>query len=688
MTNKNRKNYAPEVTTRRRYKFRVKRIWLTMPDGIRLAASCYIPVAKHAGETFPVLLEYLPYRKDDTFYVVDHPFFSYQAQLGFFTVKVDIRGTGASEGDIPEREYSDVEMQDCEEIIKQLAANKYSNGNVGMFGVSWSGFNAIQMAMRRPPALKAIHAVHASDDLYQDDLDPYHLYICHELALPRTPAYKFDKDYFAQKFNHRPWLFTYLNNQLDGPFWQKKSLRQDFGKIDIPVYLVGGLLDGYRTATMRMFKELKVPVRCEIGPWDHSCPDEGAPGPNYEWQKRLAEWFNRYLRPDGNEANSANRGNADSNHKNKELIVYVRHGHEPDINQKLVPGYWRDQSGPARAQGGKNLKLFLSMGKLQTKPKARASGHTASGAEKLQYQPFAGTAAGTWWGNTTGDMAADDAHSLVFDSAPMRQAKQIIGLAKVSVAVSASSAKAKWSVRLEDLAPDGGVTLITGALFNPAQGKNRLEPKLPRANEVYLLKLALQFTTWTFQPGHKIRLAISNAQFPMAWPSPEPMVSTVFADGMSASLTLPVVPADVNYVKDLPALAKKQNSPDSWSIDFGDGKPARETFNRVDKRTGACSYVIKSKSAYVIDKDKCKRTYFAESTNTWTTSVDNPGNSSYLGLAQTTIVSRGKRQRIRTRILVQSNESNFYVTVTRTVFQNGKLLKRRRFVETIERQFQ
>ncbi len=667
-----------------------------MPDGVRLAATSYIPVARHRGETFPVLLEYLPYRKDDTFYVVDYSFFSYQAQLGFITVKVDIRGTGASEGDIPEREYSDIEMQDCEEIIKQLAARKPANGNVGMLGVSWSGFNALQMAMRRPPALKAIHAVHASDDLFHDDvhyidgnlhLDPYHLYICHELGLPRTPGYKFDDEYFAQRFNHRPWIFTYLKNQLDGPFWRQKSLREDFSQIDIPVYLVGGLLDGYRSATVRMFQELEVPVRCDIGPWDHSCPDEGAPGPNYEWQKRLGEWFNRYLRPDAKPATQKSRGlqTRRKQQTEKELLVYVRHGHKPDVDIEQVPGYWRRDTLPA--QGGENHKLFLSPGKLVSKS-LPSTDDTTNGAVELRYKAFSGTAAGTWWGNTTGDMAADDADSLVFDSAPMRKVKQIIGTPHLSVAVKASSSKAKWSVRLEDVAPDGSVTLITGGLFNPAHRMNRLEPTLPAPDSVYQLDLPLQFTTWTFQKGHKIRLAITNAQFPITWPSAELMVSTVFANGKTAALTLPVVPVDVRAVEDLPKVVKKLESPDSWSIDFGDGKPERRVFNRVNKRTGDSSHVIAARSAYVIDKDGTKRTFFAELTNTWTTDNSNPANSKYLGLGQTTIVSQGKKQKLRTRMLVQSDADNFYVSVVRTVSLNGKVLKRRRFHETIPRQFQ
>jgi len=682
---------------RKLYKFSIEKRWLTMPDGVRLAASLYIPKAKRRGEVFPTLLEYLPYRKDDTFYVVDHQCFSYFAQLGFIAVKVDIRGTGASEGFIPEREYSDQEMVDCTTIIEQLAADPAANGNVGMFGTSWSGFNSLQMAMRRPPALKAIHAVHASDDLFHDDvhfidgnlhLDSYHLFINHELGLPKTPEYKLDEDYFAQRFNRKPWLFNYLNNQLDGKFWRVKSLREDYSQIDIPVYLIGGMLDGYRSATVRMFEGLNVPVRCDVGPWDHSCPDDGSPGPNWEWQLRVAQWFNRYLRTDAPDSHrhmrtstTADGAAVQSPAPDKEFMVYVRHGHAPDSEIETVPGYWRKDTLPAR--GTRNTKFHL-VGPGQLARKAADGFNSGSGsADQLVYHPFAGTAAGVWWGNKTGDVSADDALSLTYDSKPLSKPMQIIGAPHIRVKVKSTSDKAKWTVRLEDVAPDGKVMLITGSLFHPAHAKNgRLNPEWPKAGEVYEVDVPLHFTTWTFQPGHKVRLAIANAQFPMTWPSPESMVSTVFSGDGFAALTLPVVPFDGGQVPHLPKVHDKQESPDSWSIDFP-GKKEAATFNRFYKKTGRQSHTIVGNSAYKIREKR----FFIETSSTWSTFDKEPWRSSYLGIAQTTIKWQGKNLRLRTRISVTSDKDNFYVTVLRSITNNGKVV-RRRFHETIARSFQ
>jgi hypothetical protein len=280
-------------------------------------------------------------------------------------------------------------------------------------------------------------------------------------------------------------------------------------------------------------------------------------------------------------------------------------------------------------------------------------------------------------------MSADDALSLTYDSRPARKPLQIIGSPSLRVKVKSTSAKAKWTVRLEDVAPDGKVMLVTGGLFHPAQAEDSLNPVWPNADQVYEMDVPLHFTTWTFQPGHKIRVAIANAQFPMTWPSPEAMVSTVFSGDKDCALTLPVVPYRGGKKPHLPRVKDKLPSPDSEFIDFP-GKPEAATFNRVNKNTGALSHTIVGNSAYRIRQ----RRYFVETSNSWTTFDKEPWRSSYLGVAQTTIVSQGKNLRLRTRISVVSDQGNFYVTVLRTVLQNGKIVRRRRFSETIARCFQ
>jgi len=241
---------AAEAVTPRGRDFEIRRDTLAMPDGVRLSVTYFLPKAKTPAERFPVLLELLPYRKDDSFYLRDYPPHVYWARRGFASAKVDIRGTGSSEGRVPDREYSEPELDDAVVIIDQLSKLPFSNGSVGMWGISWSGFNAIQVAMRQPPALKAILALHSADNVYRDSvdlldgafhLDSYHLQIHHENGLPQPPDYALDEAYFRDRFDVKPWFFSYVRNQRDGAFWRKSALITDYSKLKVPAYLIGGL---------------------------------------------------------------------------------------------------------------------------------------------------------------------------------------------------------------------------------------------------------------------------------------------------------------------------------------------------------------------------------------------------------------------------------------------------------------
>ncbi len=694
-------------TRRAKFSFSLVKRWLTMPDGTRLATTIYMPRARRVGEKFPVLLELLPYRKDDTFCLVDYPTYSYFAKRGFITVKVDIRGTGASQGSTPPREYSDIELDDAEEIIRQLAAMDESNGNVAMWGISWSGFNSIQVAMRRPPALKAIIAMHSSDDLYHDDihyvdgvlhLDPYHLFINHELGLPRTPRYKVDAHYFANRFDQKPWLFTYLSQQEDGDFWRRKSLRfQGYDKIDIPVYLIGGLNDGYRDTVIRMLENLSGPVRAEIGPWGHSSPDDGVPGPNFEWQDEAMEWLAPWLGVTSTRAEARNRGSSRTA-KNRRLMTFVRDGHEPDLDQTTSPGNWRVFDWPVA--GGFETTLYpASGGKLLKRPgKASSDRHVATASS--------GTAAGWWWGETTDDMRQDDSQCLTYDNL-VDQPVQIVGLPEVKLRVSSEAKRAIWSVRLEDVSPTGKVTLITGALVNgahlsdlngndcdrksgrcarrngdrgPAAHSERLGNRELVPNAQYDVEVKMHFTTWTFQKGHRIRLSVSNAQFPMAWPSAEIVATSVHTGVRQTALVLPTVPTGSGQKPTLPKVARKTSSPQGKDVWIEDGKPdsRREVIRQAD---GTVSFVYANRSAWDIGH----RRFIVNGSNTWTTNDKTPEHSKYEGVMKHDIITASRKLALKTTLLVESDKTHFHVTVTRELRSAGKLVRRKTWQESIKR---
>jgi len=276
---------------------------IPMLDGVHLSATLYVPDNPKPDEKFPALLEYLPYRKDDATAARDYPIHAWFAARGYVSVRVDIRGFGASEGTPTDREYSEQEQLDGEQVIAWLAAQPWSTGKVGMFGISWGGFNSIQLAMRYPPALKAILAVDATEQLFHDDVhyidgmmhfDEFELNMDLAPSMTGAPDYSLDEKILGPRFESAPWSLMYFKHQRDGPFWHAPI--KPLSEIKIPCFLIGGLLDGYRDSIPRMFEQVKAPVKAIIGPWNHTFPNDAEPGPQIEWRDQALRWWDYWLK--------------------------------------------------------------------------------------------------------------------------------------------------------------------------------------------------------------------------------------------------------------------------------------------------------------------------------------------------------------------------------------------------------
>ncbi len=647
---------------------------LTLKDGVHLAATYFKPRPRTKGERFPVLFEFLPYRKDDSFYIRDYPLYSYFAKHGFACVKVDLRGTGGSEGPVPDREYSEQELDDAVEIIGQLAAQPWSNGNVGMWGISWGGFNAIQVAMRQPPALKAILAVHASDNLYYDGIDyidgafhvdSYHVQIHHENGLPKPPDYRLDDAYFKERFESYPWFFTYVKHQADGPFWRKSALRYDFKKLKIPAYLIGGLLDGYRDSVLRILENAAVPVKAEIGPWNHAWPNDGEPGPNYEWGAEATKWWDHWLRGKTNEIGDG-----------KSLALFVRDGHAPDDRRKTTPGEWRLEDWPIKRTSWKRF--------FPTEQHDLASKAEKESVEKLAYAPGYGIAAGLWWGEPTGDMRSDDAGSLVFDSPELTEPMEIVGFPRVHLRVSADAPVAHWIARVEDVQPNGTVSLVAAALLNAARHPDPLRPEPLVPGQAVDLGFDLHFTTWNFKPGHRIRLAVTNAQFPMIWPTPYAMTTTLHL-GEASWVELPAIPFEKRPAPSFAPPEPRDARPDAKQLDCEEWPEGVRELRR-DMVQGKTSYEWKGECGWEIGE----RRYHSSERNFYETADSRPADSRFRGDESHRIVTEhpGRSLELRTVLEVRSDEKSFYVTFTRRLLENESLVREKQWAETIPRQLQ
>ena len=213
---------------------RTEEVWIPMKDGVRLAATLYRPDVEKRGERLPVLLEYLPYRKDDGTFAGDFAPYAYMTDRGYVGARVDVRGTGRSEGRPPDREYSDQEQEDGVEVIAWLARQPWSNGAVGMWGFSWGGFNAHSARGAAAARPEGHPAREAAEDLFQDDIhyidglfhvDEYELSMevaAGDHALAGLPARRGEPG--AAGSTNPPWSLLYKRQQRDGPFWRRASL--------------------------------------------------------------------------------------------------------------------------------------------------------------------------------------------------------------------------------------------------------------------------------------------------------------------------------------------------------------------------------------------------------------------------------------------------------------------------------
>ncbi|MGB2602734.1 MAG: CocE/NonD family hydrolase [Candidatus Sulfotelmatobacter sp.] len=663
--------YASKPPSPPAYRVRMEQAWIPMKDGVRLAATLYMPDGAKPKDKFPALLEYLPYRKDDGTAAGDFPKHAYFARRGYVSVRVDIRGFGASEGAPPEREYSEQEQQDGEQVIAWLAHQRWSNGSVGMFGISWGGFTALQMAMRHAPGLKAILAVDATAELFHDDvhyvdgiahIDEFELNMDMAEGWTGAPDYTLDEKVLGPRFDAPPWSLLYLKHQHDGPFWRDRV--RPLKEIAIPSFLIGGLLDGYRDNVTDMLMQASGPVKAIVGPWNHTFPNDAVPGPRIEWRDQAVRWFDHWL-----------KGRDTGVEHDPRLVIYMQHWHPPDPTLENVPGEWRQEdSWPPK--DARPLTFFLQPNHSLAEAAAQRDTH------QLKYVPSIGVEAGFWWGELLSDVRPVDAFSLVYDSAPLAEDLAILGRPQALLRASATAPLADWFACLSDVAPDGRVTQITGAGINGAQRDSMSEPKDLEPGKVYPLDIEMHLTSWVFPKGHRIRVAISNALWPMMLPTPYSMTTSLELGGGGGSrIVLPVVP---EHGMSPPAFSPPEPSEERTDIKTeGFPWPGEWTVERDEARhTTTVHWKGKEGSQYPwgTEADSENLTYEADDAH--------PETSSVRGEAETVFALKNRTLTWRGHLLVTTDQTNFYYKYTRELLKDGTMIKSKTWQETIARDHQ
>jgi putative CocE/NonD family hydrolase len=513
-----------------------RRVFVEMDDGALIALTVYRPGSTNDGP-FPTVVESLPYRKDDAFYSPDRGTYTHLARHGFAGVRIDIRGTGASTG-IIEDEYVPREQEDTLAVFKWLADQSWCSGSLGMWGVSWGGFSSLQTAMRRPPELKAIAPVHATHDRFacdvhytggslhaQEQVDwPPSMVTCN--ALPPDPDIVGEVwwDRWMDRLEKTPqWPGIWLRHQQRDAYWLHGSPCADYESITCPTLLIGGWVDGYVDGMLAMAEHLTCPTRTVIGPWGHYRPAGGCPGPGLDHLDLLARWFGHHLRGDDN-------GVMDM----PALTMFVRTGPpydgptRPPFDDPPTPGYWRAETAwppPDRAE------VELTLDRLEHGP------HVWSGPQ------WVGVHAPAWdrAGRGSGPSAEDDAHSMVFETAPLAEDLEILGSPRVELRITSDSAVGMVAARLLAVAPDDVGHLITRGSRNLVFPEDLSTPIKLVPGQPFVVRFPLMATSAVVPSGWRVRLALAGADFPVVWPPGESF--TVEIEPTASRLLLPTVPA-------------------------------------------------------------------------------------------------------------------------------------------------
>lgn len=517
----------------------IESIFIPLADGTQLAARIWLPLDAESNPV-PAILEYIPYRKNDGTAVRDALYQPYFAGYGYAAVRVDMRGSGDSDG-IMLDEYLLQEQDDGLAVLAWLAAQSWCTGAVGIIGKSWGGFNGLQIAARRPPQLRAVISVASTDDRYADDvhywggclmtadMPGWAATMLAYNARPPDPRFVGERwrSMWLDRLEHTPpYIEAWLTHQRRDEYWQHGSVCEDPAAIECPVYLVGGWADGYSNTVLRLLAALRTPSKALIGPWPHEYAMRAVPGPQIGFMQECLRWWDHWL-----------KGKDTGIMAEPRVRVWMQESIEPCTHLENRLGRWvAEDEWPAQRTAVLQLHLQPAA-VLAASPVAAATLHIrglqSTGLDAGVFFPMGNA------GDLPADQRATDGQSLCFNGAPVRERTEILGYPELSVELAADQPQALLAARLCAVAPDGSSLLVSSGQLNLAHRSSHLQPEALQPGQRYSVRLQLSACAHALPAGHHWRLALSPTYALMAWPSPVPVTLTVFT-GDDTWLRLPL----------------------------------------------------------------------------------------------------------------------------------------------------
>jgi uncharacterized protein len=476
-----------------------KDVLIPMRDGIRLAANLLLPA--DAGPV-PAIVFYHPYLKDGPHGRGD--VFDWQrhfAERGYACLTIDIRGTGASEGDAAPPLASS-EKEDAYDFLAWVASQPWCDGNTGMWGISYSGSTSLAAASLRPPSLKAIIPLHGTANEFIGFLRPHGcrpawwteaswgpMMVLFSMMPPlhRDADRRWARVWHERLASLEPWPFLWHTT----PFDEYMAWATDPSSVEAATYAVSAWHDYYPQATLDYFNAIPAPSRVLIGPWKHEFPDRAVNG-SIDHLGEMDRWWDRWLKGIENGADQA------------PPVMIWRQGED----KWGYENEWPPQASQVQSWYGGAGGSLVPSAPVADEIDIYEVDPTV-GLHLLPWDPQAPIVPQPY------DRSADDHRSLTYTSTPLTKPLSIRGAPEVVLHLETDMTEFPLSAWLCDVSPNGHSTLICQGWVSA----RRALGEQPQAGKKYELSVPLYSTSYKLENDHSLRLGLAGSDFPLLWPS-------------------------------------------------------------------------------------------------------------------------------------------------------------------------